>query len=259
MSTQQHADRSMMSFANEPVGQLVRERIEWARVFEKLGIDYCCNGTTPLKAACKEKGVSIDVVYCELEESLKNVESVDEPDWSTAPLSGLADHIVERHHAYLREELPLLERRIERVVDAHAGSHQELLELQQVFGALKDELSVHMLKEEQVLFPIVRQLEKAKAEQLFIPQFHCGSVNNPIVVLEQEHDNAGEALRRMRELTNRYEPPADACSTYRSLLSGLHQLEADLHLHIHKENNILFPRAAELEASLNSGAQQGAE
>lgn len=232
------------------VGEIVSERTSRSRVFEQFGIDYCCGGSVTLDEACRKSDVDIDDVCTALDEQHPASGDADEPDWSTLSLSDLADDIVARHHTLLRAELPRLGGLIDRVLDAHGANHPELKDLRDIFAALQNELYSHMMKEERALFPIVKQLEQARSQGLKSIQFHCGSVNNPIQVMEHEHDSAGAALRRMRELTSGFQPPGDACTTYRALLSGLQELEADLHLHIHKENNILFPGAARLEGEL---------
>ena len=160
----------------------------------------------------------------------------------------MCDHIEATHHALLRQELPRLKGLIDKVAAAHGDSHPELGELRQVFAALQAELEPHMFKEEQILFPAIRQLEQA-AQQ---PNFPFGTVANPIRMMEHEHDTAGSALAKIRELTHHFQPPDDACNTYRVMLEALHALEQDMHQHIHKENNILFPRSQQLEASLGS-------
>lgn len=201
--------------------------------------------------------------------TLKAVEEVAEAereaeagatDWTGSPLTELCDHIVATHHQYLYEELPRLEPLIAKVVDVHGERHPSLLEVQEVFGGLRDELVSHLMKEEQVLFPAIRQLESGRtgvavgaagtvettktARASGLP---FGSLANPIRVMEMEHDSAGRALVKIRELTDGYTPPADACNSYRSLLTALAKLEQDLHMHIHKENNILFPRVIAAE------------
>jgi regulator of cell morphogenesis and NO signaling len=243
---------SVMNFldVHSNVGQLVRDRPARARVFERLGIDYCCGGKRPLDEVCRDRGLDLDRVLDELAGEDGRALAAEPVDWSAAPMSELADHIEATHHAYLRRELPRLDGLMEKVVAAHAARHAELWDLLAVFRGLKRELESHMLKEELVLFPMVRQLQQATER----PRFHCGSVANPIAVMEHEHDSAGVALARLRALTGGYAAPADACHTYRALLDGLAELEADLHLHIHKENNILFPRAHEAEAALATGS-----
>ncbi len=237
--------------ASQTVAALVVEKPHLARVFERLGIDYCCGGRQSLAEACSRAGVD----QSELANLLASADTdaTDEPaeDWSAAPLSQLTRHIVERHHAYLQTELPRLAQLISKVVAAHGENHAELAEVARVFDALQAELSSHMMKEERVLFPIVETMEQSAKSGRSLPAFHCGSVDNPIAVMEDEHQHAGDALARLRSLTGGYVPPADACPTYHALLDSLARLEADLHLHIHKENNILFPRAAALEKQLN--------
>lgn len=231
---------------SQSVGSLVAERITRARVLDDLGLDYCCHGDTPLDAACEALGLNVNDVIAAIARSDAETPPVDEPDYLTMPLSVLADHIETTHHAFMKHEIPRLQRLLAMVVSAHGDRHPELHELGQVFAALCDELTSHFMKEERVLFPLIRQLEAAQT----LPQFHCGSVNNPIHVMEHEHDTAGEALAQMRALTGGYHTPADGCQSYQVLMEGLAAVETDLHRHIHKENNILFPRAAELEHRL---------
>lgn len=236
---------------DRPVGELVVENPNRSRVFEQFGIDYCCGGKQTLAAACAKAKVDLERVLALLDENDHALGDASEPDWATASLSELARHIVEQHHVYLRGELPRLAKLVFQVVSAHAERHPELREVGRVYAGLQAELSTHMMKEERVLFPIVEMMEAAAAKGEGMPPCHCGSVENPIAVMEHEHRDAGEALARMRSLTDGYTPPADGCPTYHALLDGLKRLEADLHVHIHKENNILFPRAAALERRLN--------
>ncbi len=228
---------------NATVGQLVVERPGRARIFEQFGIDYCCGGKKPLVEACHNRGVEPEVVLAALTRAEQQSRHSDLHDWSTSPLGELANHIVESHHAYLREELPRLAGFLDRVVRAHGQRHPDMIECRAVFMAFREELESHMMKEEQILFPLIRQIESSVSSQAF----HCGSIAGPIQVMEAEHDSAGSALEKMRFLTNQYTPPADACNTFRALLDGLDQLEADMHQHVHKENNIPFPRALECE------------
>jgi regulator of cell morphogenesis and NO signaling len=162
----------------------------------------------------------------------------------------LIDHIVTIHHAYLHRELPRLAELAGRVIDAHGNRHPELREVDDVFESLGDELRFHMLKEEKILFPMIARLEVA----MKVPELYCGSVGNPIAVMQHEHDDAGAALARLRVLTDGYTAPPDACPTYRALLDGLSGLEAELHVHIHEENNILFPRARAADGALQAAA-----
>ncbi|HPM22813.1 MAG TPA: iron-sulfur cluster repair di-iron protein [Phycisphaerae bacterium] len=228
-----------------PVGQLVAERPARARVFERFGIDYCCGGQTPLRDACAAGGIDPRAVAAALGAADADATATNDADWTTAPLADLIANIVDTHHAYLRRELPRLTQLVAKVYQVHGTRHTELTDVQEVFGDLQAELEAHMMKEERILFPMIETIASSGAHSAA----HCGSVQNPIRVMEHEHDSAGAALARLRELTAGYAPPVDACNTYRALLSGLAEFEADLHTHIHKENNILFPRAVELEAT----------
>jgi regulator of cell morphogenesis and NO signaling len=236
--------------ADVPVWQLVRDRQRRAQILERFGIDYCCGGAMPLAEACSKRGIDLDEVRRALEESDGSSQvTAEEVDWSTQSMTALADHIVSRHHAYLRTALPRLGAMLEKVVSKHAGKEPNLVPLRDVYTAMWNELLNHMMKEELVLFPFVRSLDEATRANRPVPRFHCGSVTQPIHVMEDEHESTGQALRRMRELTGGFQPPADACETYRTLMAGLAELESDLHLHICKENNVLFPRAAAAEAT----------
>jgi len=227
------------------IGQLVTQRPARARVFEAFGLDYCCGGKKPLAQACQEKGISLDAVAAALEVSDQQP-APDLRDWSQASLTELADHIQQTHHQYMKNELPRLEYLTGRVAKAHGGHRPELAELRQTFLQLKDEMESHMAKEEQILFPLLRQMEATGAR----PDFHCGSLGSPIAVMLREHDDAGAALAHMRALTGNYVPPPEACNTYRAMLATLAEVEADMHQHVHKENNILFPRAIAMETRL---------
>lgn len=224
------------------VGQLVAERPERARVFERLGIDYCCGGKVSLAEACRKKGLDAGTVLQVLEAAEQGGGGVDQTDWTKASLRALCEHIVQTHHDYLRRELPRLTELTTKVAAVHGSGHAELEEVRYTFAVMRAELEEHMMKEERILFPMIAQIESGDAEA----GMHCGGIQNPIRVMELEHDSAGAALARMRELTRDYTVPQDACNTYRVMLEGLAALEADLHQHVHKENNILFPRAIEL-------------
>jgi len=235
-----------MSTLNEqsPVGRWVAERPETARLFEELQIDYCCGGDRPLKQACREQSLDPLQIVARLEQVAAPATNEATTDWTTASLSDLCDHIEATHHQFLKTELPRLDELIVKVLAAHGPAHPELHDVQQVFGRLRDDLEPHMMKEERILFPAIRQLEQSGA----VPQFPFGSVANPIRMMEHEHDVVGNALKDLRRFTGNYSPPDDACNAYRNLLDGLAGLETDLHRHIHKENNVLFPKAIALEA-----------
>ncbi len=212
------------------VGQLAAEHPLATRVFHRHGIDFCCDGGTQLQEACAAQGVDTEMV---LEEIRKELSTTDTPEeqWVQAPLGDLIHHILGAYHGPLQEELPRLESMAQKVLEVHGDKDPETLsELVEVYAGLKAELSQHMVKEEQILFPMIEQGQGAMA-------------GGPVSVMKHEHDSAGAALRRLRELTKDYQVPPGACNTWRALWHGLAALEESLHQHIHLENNILFPRA----------------
>jgi regulator of cell morphogenesis and NO signaling len=229
--------------AETHVSDLVVEEPARARVFERFGIDYCCGGRTPLASACAERGLDVEEVIAALEDP--GPAGADDVDWSAVPVADLCAHIVDHHHAYLRAELPALRLLVEKVARAHGDGHPELAEVQATFQAVAGELEQHMAKEEQILFPACTALERGHAAG-----FSFGSLESPIAVMEHEHDEVAEGLSRLRELTGGYVHPHGACTSYRAMLDRLAALEADTHRHVHEENNILFPRAIALEASV---------
>lgn len=229
------------------VGQLVAQRPDRSRVFEQLGIDYCCGGKKTLAEACAAKGLDAATVLTVMLAAEAPNGNVRPPiDCQGMTLSALADHIEQTHHTYLRRELPRLATLVNKVAAVHGPSDPRLQQCAVIYAGLVEEMHSHMMKEEQILFPMIRELEGATS----LPSFHCGSVTHPITVMEHEHDSAGAAVAKLRELTDGFTPPQEACNTYRAMLDALAYLENDLHQHVHKENNILFPRAAELEQSL---------
>ena len=238
----------MASWSERSLAELVSENPGRAEVMEELGLDYCCGGMQSLGSACADRGLNTEQVAGRLEQ-VPAVGTADDPqdrrdcqrDFRNAPLSELLDHIVDRHHAYLREALPRIEDLLAKVLAAHAETFPHLRKIAQVFRGLHAELMQHLLKEEQVLFPMARQLEAGTAPA----QFHCGSIANPIRVMEHEHDSAGNALRDLRRLSDDFTLPDDACPTWRELWAAFRDLEQDLHRHIHEENNILHRRLLE--------------
>jgi regulator of cell morphogenesis and NO signaling len=236
----------MSNVSEEPsVGQLVVERPARARVFERLGIDYCCGGKKVLREACREKNLDYGAVVDELRKD-EAAPAGAERNWASASLTDLCDHIEQTHHAYLKQELPRLEFLTGKVATRHGDHRPALRDVARVFAELKAEMDSHMMKEERILFPLCRRLDVADE----LPTSHCGSVGNPIEVMIREHEHAGDALAQIRALTDDYALPPDACNTYRALFDALQQLERDLHEHVHKENNILFPKAIRQERLL---------
>ncbi len=212
-----------------PVGEIALNHPIATRVFARHNIDFCCGGGAPLEKACDKRGLNPNDILSEINKELE--EPCDEMNWSDAPLNDLIEHIVSRFHTSLREELPRLEAMAIKVNQVHGDKDPERLQaIETVFCGLKEELLLHMLKEENILFPMIVRGEGKMA-------------GAPVSVMEYEHDSAGTALKQLRELTNDFTPPEGACSTWRALWHGLAALEQDTHQHIHLENNILFPRA----------------
>jgi regulator of cell morphogenesis and NO signaling len=232
---------------NRTVRDLAVENPAVTRVFEKFGIDYCCGGSKSLREACAEANVAPDRLLESLQTAGQTKSKKGTKDWKSEPLSDLIDHIVKTHHAYTREELDRLEPLLAKVCSVHGQRHPELLKIRQLFGGLSQELTMHMMKEEQVLFPYINRMEEAVLERRPIMPSMFGTVQNPVQMMIQEHDDAGQALHEMRELSTGYTPPQDACVSFQTLYRALDELEHDLHQHIHLENNILFPRAVKME------------
>lgn len=225
------------------LGEVVTEHPSLARELERLDLDYCCGGRRTIDAACAERGLDAAAVIAELTRSARERAA---PPWATMDVAELVEHIESVHHRYLWDELPRLSAILDKVVDRHGASHPELADVRRCYEELRADLEPHLRKEEQVLFPMIREL--ATAQEL--PTFHCGSVANPISRMLTEHDAAGDLLTRLRELTNRYVPPADGCASFRACYDGLAELDADTRLHIHKENNVLFPAVLRIEHAL---------
>jgi regulator of cell morphogenesis and NO signaling len=232
------------------VGEIAREEPRTVRVFEKFGIDFCCGGKRPLEDVCREQGVPLDEIRAALETAAAGRDTGG-TDWNKASLEDLIGHIVVRHHAYLNEALPRISARIEKVASKHAEDYgNSIHSIAEVFEGLRAELGSHMMKEERILFPAILEYEVAAGNRQLPSRPMFGSVNHPIAMMEHEHEGAGRALEALRNLTGGYVPPPEACNTYRALYAELEEMEGDLHIHIHLENNILHPRAAALEARL---------
>jgi regulator of cell morphogenesis and NO signaling len=236
-----------MTATAQTVREIALENPSSIRVFESFGIDYCCGGRKPLAEACAAMSIDVDAVLNALE-SAASTGHTPEHDWNTESLASIAAHIVNTHHAYVRKELPRLDELAEKVVNRHGDVKPELRKTQSTLTQLGEELLRHCAKEEVVLFPYIAKLEHSIASASPKPQGCFGAVANPIAMMTQEHDTAGGLLAEIRELSSDFTPPVGACPTFRAFYLGLHEFEQDLHQHIHLENNILFPRAIDLEA-----------
>ena len=237
----------MLLDANKTVREFAIENPSATRVFERLKIDYCCGGNQPLRDACGEKGLNIDEVLQLLQQADQTKIDSETTNVESLPLANLVNLIVEKHHVFTRTELERLTMLLEKVCSAHGQNHPELLDIRSHFQTLRAELEPHMMKEERILFPYITRLETAFAENQPPPFAPFGHVQNPIAAMMREHDAAGEILKTIRELSINFATPEDACISYQTLYMALEELEADLHQHIHLENNILFPKSLELE------------
>lgn len=233
---------------NDIIGRVVAMDYRTAGVFEQRGIDFCCNGNRSIAAACEEQKISTE----ELIDSLQRM--VDKPskkegvgNFEEWPLDLLADYIEKKHHRYVCEQIPVIQAFLEKIVLVHGGIHPELSKIKMHFDACAIELAVHMKKEELMLFPFIRKMVQAKTDGYAGTTAPFGTVRNPIQMMMHEHDTEGQRFREIGKLSKRYTTPADGCKTYKAAFATLQAFEEDLHLHIHLENNILFPRAIEME------------
>jgi len=230
------------------VRELAVENPATTRIFEKLGIDYCCGGNQSLEEACRAANLSVDRVLNSLEMAEQTTRATPQiHDWQREPLADLIARIKNTHHKYTREEIARLAPLFEKVCSVHGENHPELLRMRATFAGLAQELTMHMMKEEMVLFPYIVRMEEAVIQHEPILPAPFGSVQNPVAMMEHEHASAGNALRGMRQESGGYVAPPDACISFQTLYKALADFEADLHQHIHLENNILFPRAIAME------------
>ena len=242
---------------NTLVRELVGRHPQIRKIFEKYGIDYCCGGGKCLTEAAKESQAALPDLVREIEAALlaeSTRTATAEKDWYESPLHELIDHILKVHHAYMHEALPRLRELVRKVLHAHGARHGDMLrQVHDLYNALDTELSSHLRKEEEVLFPYIADAEAHRQEDPEGPAACFGSVRIPIRQMEAEHESAGEVLAQIRKVTDNYSLPDDACPTFRALYEELEQMEKDLHQHIHLENNILFPRAITAESASPSG------
>ena len=243
----------MSAITNErTVGEIAAEYPAATRVFEKLGIDYCCAGGRTLEQACTKAGLSLAEARRSLESALDTArKATAEQDWNTAPLADLIAHIRSTHHQFTRAEIGRLEPLFHKVCLVHGNKHPHLAGMRNTFASLARELSTHLMKEEMVLFPYIERMEEAAVEKSPVIPAPFGSVQNPVRMMMHEHDGAGDALRELRAAADNFNAPPGACASYRALYQALAEFEADLHQHIHLENNILFPRAVALEQAVS--------
>jgi len=217
-----------------------------ARILEKAGVDYCCGGGQSLEDACAGAGVSAEELLARLRASAAEARPED-ADWAKAPLGELTEHIRQKHHAYVREAIPRISALLEKVKAKHGANHPEIAAIEGDFLQLGQEMISHMQKEEMILFPYIERLEVSRRGGAAMERPFFQTVRNPIQMMMNEHDAAGNLAKQIRKASSEYAPPADACASYQRLYGELHEFEADLHQHVHLENNLLFPRAVDLE------------
>lgn len=236
---------------NNIIGELVAQDYRAASVFKKYGIDFCCQGNRTIQDACESKEIDASSVVSDLNE-ISKVTSKNAIDYQSWPIDLISDYIEKKHHRYVEEKTQEITPYLDKICRVHGDRHPELFEINEHFNATAGELAAHMKKEELILFPFVRKMAKAKQENTKLEVPHFGTVENPIQMMMHEHTTEGERFRKIEELSNNYTPPLDACNTYRVTFALLKEFEQDLHLHIHLENNILFPKAIEFEKQLRN-------
>ncbi|MGB5437673.1 MAG: iron-sulfur cluster repair di-iron protein [Maribacter sp.] len=231
------------------IGEIVAEDYRTAQVFKNHKIDFCCRGNRSIQEVADKNKLDAELLLKEIR-NVQNQSNGDNIDFKSWPLDLLADYIEKKHHRYVEERIPVLTQYLNKLCQVHGERHPELFDITEHFNASAGELAMHMKKEELIVFPAVRKMVQAKQNGSKMEPLHFGTIQNPIHVMMQEHDNEGERFRLIEALSHGYTPPADACSTYTVTYALLKEFEEDLHNHIHLENNILFPKAAKLEKQL---------
>ena len=240
-----------MKYANgQSIGEIVASDYRTAQIFQKFGLDFCCGGNKTIQEAATQKEVDPVEVEKALDALGSEQMANDYNDWT---LDFLIDYIIKVHHQFTRDKLREINHYIQKVAKAHGNNHQELYTIYEEFSALYTNLIDHLSKEEEVLFPYIKNLIAAETEGAEIDSRRFGTGAEPVSMMEGEHEEAGDTMKRIRKLSNDFAPPEDACTTYRVLYKTLEDFEKDLHKHVHLENNILFPKALELEKNIQSG------
>lgn len=230
------------------IGEVVVGNFHTAKIFENYGLDFCCGGKKSIEDACRDKGLDSAIVLEDLEKV--NQSNATLTRFNSWDVDFLAEYIVNNHHTYVVSAITTIEHHLHKVLSAHGEKHPELAGIESIFTELKNELLDHLVKEEKMLFPYIKKMNFALKNTLELPIPPFGTVENPIKVMELEHDNAGKLTKSINSLSNGYQPPKDACATFSVLYNELKEFEEDLHVHIHLENNILYPKAKELEERL---------
>ena len=233
------------------IGEIVAEDYRAASVFENYKIDFCCNGNNNLVDVCNSKNIDPEKLINEINLILQSNRSQAQ-DYQSWPLDLLTDYIEKKHHRYVEQRIPEIKQYLDKLCKVHGENHQELFEVKELFNQSAEQLTMHMKKEELILFPVIRKMTLARLKNEKISPAPFGTVENPIQMMMNEHSNEGDRFYKIEELTNEFKVPSDGCNTYMVTLSMLKEFQEDLHIHIHLENNILFPKAIELEKALIS-------
>ena len=241
----------METLKEKTIGEFVAEDYRTAQVFKKYNIDFCCKGNRSIAEVSDKNNISADLLYSEIE-AIQQASSNESSDFKSWPIDLLADYIEKRHHRYIEEKTPVIAGFLEKLCRVHGSRHPELLKVMELFKGSAGDLAAHMKKEELVLFPFIHKMVKANRAGKSLPQPHFGTVENPVSMMMNEHEVEGDRFRQIASLTENYTAPADGCTTYKVTFNMLKEFEADLHLHIHLENNILFPKAVALEKVVKS-------
>jgi regulator of cell morphogenesis and NO signaling len=236
-------------YKNKTLSEIVTNNYHTSEVFEKYNLDFCCRGNKSFEEACNEKGLELNTVFTELEQVHK-IGASQEHNYDEWELDFLIEYIINNHHTYVSKMIPVIADHCNKVVAAHGEDHPEMNKIAEIFAVIYKDLKQHMLKEEQILFPFIRQVVNAKKNNSETERPYFGSVQNPIRMMEAEHEHAGDGFQDIKRLSNNFSVPEDGCETCAVLYKELKEFEEDLHKHIHLENNILFPKAIELESEM---------
>lgn len=232
------------------IGEVVAEDYRAASVFKSYGIDFCCTGNRSIAEACEKKNLNSPAIVERLKLALQQTDG-KATDYASWPIDLLADYIEKKHHRYVEAKTQEIKPFLQKVVRVHGGHHPELIEIEQLFLESAGDLAIHMKKEELILFPFIRKMMQSVHQSQPVSTPHFGTIENPISMMKQDHTEEGERFRKIAALANNYQPPQDACNTFKVTYALLKEFEEDLHLHIHLENNILFPKAIDLEKEIH--------
>ena len=249
------SDNGITDIADKTLANIVTENFRAARVMEQFGLDFCCKGKVALHQACENKKIDLNAIIHELNQ-IDNASDYRTPDFNSWTCSLLAEYIIQNHHNYIWGAAERITRHIQKTASRHGEVHPELIAIADAFNTVIEELKLHMVKEERMLFPYIKSLDEAVRNGAELPSVPFASIYSPIQQMHAEHETAGDLLAEISRLSNNYTPPEDACNTYRVSFAEMGEFEKDLHQHIHLENNILFPKALELENVVLSAGNQ---